>query len=317
MRVHPTLALALLLASATVGQAQAQAQAEDTEAAQRDFEAASRAFDRGEHEEALRLFRSAFDAVPRAAVRFNIAVCLERLGRLREAWLEYRAAIAPGELTPEQLTRAESEAARLRALLATAEVRGSPEGADVRIDGVSVCSLPCTAEIDPGSHTVSAHANGQSAERGIRVDRGQRLSVELEVPRAVDTTPANVLDEEGETATGDGASAVNGARGEDRDEPAGGAGVGWLTGVGVAVAAIGAGGVIGFGLHTQSLHDEWLAGGPDEVRDEGLTMRTITNVSIGVLALGGALVLLDLLLAAGGNGTGERASAQRPGTIYF
>jgi hypothetical protein len=281
----------------------AQVETPDTEVAQRDFDAAARAFERGSHEEALRLFRSAFDAVPRAAVRFNIAVCLERLGRLREAWLEVRAAIAAGDLTAEQLGRAEPEAERLRALLATLEVTGAPAGADVRVDGISVCSLPCTVEIDPGQHTISAHAAGASAERGVRADRGQRIAIELDV-QSVPALSSGPLEVESD---GGGATAASDGRAHD----ASGRGPGWLTIVGSTVAAIGIGGVIGFGLYTQSLHDQWLEGAPDAVRDDGLTMRALTNVSIGAAALGGVLVVIDLVLALLSGGS-DRAWSGSP-----
>ncbi len=284
--------------------------AQDTDAAQHDFAAATSAFDHGRYEEALRLFRSAFDAAPRAAVRFNVAVCLERLGRLREAWLEYRAAVAPGELSSEQLARAQSEAERLHALLATVDVRGSPTGADVRVDGVSVCSLPCSVEIDPGPHTVSAHANGASVERGIRVDRGQRMELEIDAVEPLSGAAASAR------GTGNAIAPV-GAR-EDagaREEPSARRGISWLTWVGVAVAAVGAGGVVGLGLRTAELHDEWLAGGPESVRDEGLTTRAVTNVSLGVALLGAALLAIDLVLALGDASPEARAAAS--GDLHF
>ena len=273
--------------------------APDVELAQRLFRAAIQAFDRGQTEEALRLFRGAYEAAPRAAVRFNIAVCLERLGRFREAWLEYRAAIDPDEFSPAQLAQAQQEEARLRGMLAVVEVSGEPAGADVRIDGISLCSLPCTTEVDPGDRVVSIHSAGQSAERGVRLDRGQRLAFELSLasplPEEVSPPPTFRVEPVAEVP--------------ERQSP--GHSIGWLTGVGVGLAAIGVGGLIGFGLRTQTLHEQWEAGGPNDVRDEGLTMRALTNISIGVAALGATLVVVDLILAATNRG-GDRAQRHRP-----
>ncbi len=77
---------------------------------------------------------------------------------------------------------------------------------------------------------------------------------------------------------------------------------GWLTVGGAIVAGIGTAGIIGFGLRTADLGDQYLAAPSSDLRDEGLLMRGFTNGSIGVLGLGALLIVADLALFR----TGER-----------
>ena len=96
--------------------------------------------------------RAAYDAAPHPTVRFHIAMCLERLGRLREAWTELTEVAATAALTDAQRRDAARQVDRVRAMLVTLRVEGEPAGASVRLDGVPVCVLPCEVPVDPGEH---------------------------------------------------------------------------------------------------------------------------------------------------------------------
>src|SRR5262245_28534220 len=89
------------------------------------FADAERAFNEADYPEALRLFRDAFTTLPDDRVRFNIAVCLERLGRFREAGIEYDAAATSSTLDPNVRERARVEAERVRGRLGKLVVEGA------------------------------------------------------------------------------------------------------------------------------------------------------------------------------------------------
>ena len=73
------------------------------EEARDQFVVGMRAFDAGDYAVAIEKFRVAFEASPRPAILFNIAVCQERLGQLDGALGSYRIYLretAP-DLTPD------------------------------------------------------------------------------------------------------------------------------------------------------------------------------------------------------------------------
>ncbi|AKF04107.1 tetratricopeptide repeat protein [Sandaracinus amylolyticus] len=96
---------------------------EATRAAAREaFRAGEAAFIEEDDARALTLFRRAFELAPHDAVRFNIAVCLERLGRPEEALQEYEAAAISTQLDEAARARARSQADALRARIVAARV---------------------------------------------------------------------------------------------------------------------------------------------------------------------------------------------------
>lgn len=235
---------------------------DDHTRAAKQFAAGERAFADADYLEALRLFREANTLSPEPAVRFNIAVCLERLGRFREAALEYDTAAASTSLTDDVRARAGQDAASMRSRLGKLAIAGSPAGAAVRVDGTPTCALPCTIEVDPGRHEIVAEAGVASARAAVEVARGGTAEVSLD---ATIHAPAR-------------------------------RGVGALTYAGGTAAAVGTAGAIYFGLRTRSLHDDYVANPMAGTRDDGLNMRLYTNVSIGVVAAGAIALGIDLFI---------------------
>lgn len=257
------------------------------------FRSAERAFADADYLEALRLFRAANEAAPHPTVRFHIAMCLERLGRGREAWTELTEVAATPGLTDAQREDAQRRAEQLRAQLATLRVEGEPEGASVRVDDALMCNLPCEVPVDPGDHEVSIEDGSGRASTHVVALRGTAVAVRLAIGAEPEPEPAPEL-------------AVDA---EPTPEPAARrAGVGWLTITGSVVAALGAGGVIGFGLHAEDVHGAWLESPSRALYDEGTLSRDLSNASIAVFGVGAVLIVIDLALAAAGEGTGERAS---------
>ncbi len=257
-----TLVFALSLASV--------AHAQDTTAQAREaFGRAEHAFAEHDYELALELFRRAQALRPHDAVRFNVAVCLERLGRFREAAGEYDLAAASEQLPADTRREATELAARMRERLGTLEIRGEP-GAVARV-GELRCQIPCELAIDPGDHTVEVN----DVRRDVHVGRGETTTIEI------DATPA--------PSAAVTLSASDGA-------PSGWRSFGVMTAIGGVLAAVGGGGIIGFGLRTEELGAEYVNAPSAALRDEGLTMRALTNASIALAACGALLIAIDLVL---------------------
>src|SRR5262245_61254015 len=100
------------------------------------FTSGERAFEKGDYVAALAAFERAFALAPHDAVRFNLAVCLERLGRPSEALLQYEAAAKSSVLTAAERERARRSGAELRPKVGTLVVEGQA-GAAVQVDGRS------------------------------------------------------------------------------------------------------------------------------------------------------------------------------------
>ncbi len=90
------------------------------------FRSGEEHFERGRYEEALVFFEQAFELSPHAAVRFNIAVCLERLGRDRDALSEYEQAATSSNLSDAERARAQKEVLRMRKKLESSEYASEP-----------------------------------------------------------------------------------------------------------------------------------------------------------------------------------------------
>ena len=213
-----------LLASMLPALARAQDGGSSVGDAAASFREGGLAFEAGRYEEALGAFRRAYELAPHDRVRFNVAVCLEELGRFREAAVEYEAAAASHQL--DEPTRERARAARdaARARLATVSLQSAGAIVEVEIDGAVACATPCEVALDPGEHRVAYTDASGAHERRVRVESGGRLDLVLaEAPAlALDVEPAR--------------------------EDAGGIDLGPLGISGIVLFAIGAGGA--HNLHT-------------------------------------------------------------------
>lgn len=293
-----------------VAQAQ-QPSARERAQARAAFQRGERAFDAGRTEEALDDFRRAFRLAPHDAVRFNIAVCLERLGRFIEAAQEYDAAAVSEMLDAPTLQRAREQAARVRLSTATLVVSGSPAGADVLVDDERRCALPCRVQVDPGERRVVVRSSDGEASRTLTVARGAEARVRLAVER---TPPSGGGGGGGGTGGsggggGDGDGGDGDGDGEPEDEASGWRGPGALTWIGGGVAVAGAIGVVAFGLQASGLHDDFQRTPTADIASDGETARDLTNVSIIVGAVGLAAVALDLFVLSRSGGDDEEEPA--------
>ena len=272
--------LSLVSILAIPAMVEAQPSDEDREAAREAFQAGERAFAENDNEVALGHFQRAFELAPHDAVRFNIAVCLERLGRHREAALEYDAAVVSTQIEEEARERARRDGDRARARLGTLAVEGEPGGARVVIDGEELCTLPCEIPVDPGDHRIVVRSADGEVTREASVGRGGRSTVRVEAPE---------VDEEQEQE----ASVTPDVPVEESQGP------GFLLWTGVGLAVIGGAGIVLFGLQASSLHDDYLAMPTTETRDDGACSCEPSPTSPSVSPpWEGVLALVDLIFLA-------------------
>lgn len=242
------------------------------------------AFAQGNFEDALVHFTEADRLSPHPATKFYVALSLDELGRLREAWQLYGVVADHADVTPPQRDAAARGSAGARSRLATVAVRGHA-GGQLQIDGVTECDTPCEALADPGAHTLLLIWPGGRVERDFDVaEAGIYEITEAPKPKAapvpVPRPAAAVQPSSGPTPAPAG------------PQPR------WpttLTWVGAPVALVGGAGVIGFGARTLVIRrDHDRAPTPDTQR-AGVRMRTATNIAIGLVVVGGALLVADAI----------------------
>ncbi|MEM9864173.1 MAG: tetratricopeptide repeat protein [Myxococcota bacterium] len=282
MRATATCCLALLLVSVSQP-----AETQDaTVDARRSFQQGERFFADGQFARALAGFRRAFELSPHDAVRFNIAVCYEELGRIQEAVAEYETAAESGQLDEPTRARARELAAGARSKLATLAFVGAPEGALITLGSGRSCRLPCQLEVDPrGIRVQASHEGYATFERPIDPSVGQRMEVAI----ALERSPSLPVPSRPESEPS--APPLQTPSTERR-------GVTVWTPIGASILAVGLSGVVGFGVRASSIHDDcdpFCASRSDA--DAGQRAQNVTNAAIGVAAAGAVIVLVDLILA--------------------
>jgi hypothetical protein len=219
-------------------------------------------------------------------VRFNMALCEEKLGRLVAALGDYElaAADARAEKADQVAEEVESRLEALRQRIPKITVirgRGA-EAASVALDGTSIGDqvVGTPMPTDPGPHTVEAKAPGfKPFRKALRLAEQQSETVEL------------VLEPEPVPPPG----VVVGSQQPAGRSPA----YGYVIG-GIGIASLGASGIF-FGLRAGKISDldkacPNLTCPPDQQSniDAGKRYTTIANVTlaIGVAAVAGGLVLV-------------------------
>jgi hypothetical protein len=285
MRFFPSAVFGIALfvvAPAALAQGEKAPSAEVQKDARRAFDKGARLFDKKEYALALAEFQRAFELVPHDAVRFNIAVCLERLGRHREAVEEYEQAAKSTTLGEKDLARARAAADVARRSLGRILVKGAT-GVAVKVDGTVRCESPCTVDLDPGTYRVQLGDTARVVELAIVAGREHVLLAESEKRVAETPMPPPQVERKP-------------AKPPPRELEA--RGPGFLTWTGGALAIVGGAGTVYFGLQTRKLHDDYTTAPTQDRLDDGRRSKLFTNVSIGVAAVGATLVVVDLVFFA-------------------
>jgi hypothetical protein len=238
-------------------------------------------------------------------VRFNMALCEEKLGRLVAALGDYElaAADARAEKADQVAEEVEGRLESLRQRIPKMTIkRGSgAEAAEVAVDGVSVGDqvIGTPMPTDPGPHTIDAKASGfKPFRKSVRLAEQQTETIEV-VLEAEPVPPPNVG---GGRAPAAGRSPV----------------FGYVIG-GIGIASLGASGVF-FGLRAGKISDldkacpNRTCPSSDQQSDidAGKLYTTIANVTlaVGVAAIAGGVVLV---LTSGPSTEPSVALAPAPG----
>lgn len=157
-------------------------------------------YDDDEFEEALVSFQASLAAFSHPATQFNIALCLEKLGRLREAD-EVLAQVEQGNR--RRLARkARYARTRIAAAVPTLRVNPGSDGASVVVDG-EACPAPCERRVDPGAHEVVVADAGSEHRETVQLSAGQtfQLSLERFGPSPATDDPTTVASPDEETSS--------------------------------------------------------------------------------------------------------------------
>ncbi len=171
--------------------ARAQAPAADSDAikkAREQFGQALALQTGGDWAGALALLKEVATVKPTPQVRFNIALCEERLGRLVAALGDYELAASDAQAEKADQVRQEVDA-RLESLRARVPrvVVSRGEGADaatISLDGVSLGDsvLNAPLPVEPGPHVVEATGAGyQPFKQSFRVAEQQNFTVQVKL----------------------------------------------------------------------------------------------------------------------------------------
>ena len=161
-RAFGSFVAALLLESTIAPSLRAAPAKSEVEAARESFKAGLEAEKAGDYEKALGLFEQTAKVKSTPQVKFHVALCHDKLGKLKLAVVEYEAAAKDAEATgaPEVLKVAPDLAEKARARLArlTLTYANKVVPAKVQIDGEDVDTSVARGgiEIDPGPHVVVA-----------------------------------------------------------------------------------------------------------------------------------------------------------------
>jgi hypothetical protein len=147
------------------GSARGQSDADLLKKARGQFQQATEMEQAGNYSAALQAFREVGQFKMTPQIRFHIALCEEKLGKLVAALGGYELALADAEAVgPAFKQEVETTVTALRARIPKIVIqRGAgAQAAEIDLDGVTLgnSSLGVESPIDPGPHTVNATARG-------------------------------------------------------------------------------------------------------------------------------------------------------------
>jgi hypothetical protein len=230
--------------------------------AERLFNDAVAASERGDFAAALTSFQASYQANPLPDVLYNIGMCHKALGDLPAALNTFRDYVAAmgGNLTPDERAEFDALLAELAPQVGRLDIQGPPPGTSVSIDDVAVGTTPLGVwvAVSPGAHRVAAARPGYSPfSSEIEVAAGQTLAVNAPLVALSGQDPDTSADEGGMSP--------------------------WFWAcVGVAGASALTMAITG-GL-TLKYNDDFDAGGRTDadLRDTAIALRTTTDVFLGI-----------------------------------
>ncbi len=179
LSIHATIVVSVLLASPL-----AAADGSDPETL---FAEGSALIEQGRCAEALPKLEEAQRLDPGIGTQFNIAVCLQQVGRLGSAWRNFeqvaRLAGASGKKQREEAARAKLEA--LKPKVPTLVIRSDEPGdVTIKVDGAIVNRDAWSfVPVDPGKHTIDASASTKQRWSSIVVAPAEGAKLDVVIPK--------------------------------------------------------------------------------------------------------------------------------------
>jgi len=154
------------------------------------FKSAQKKFAAGDYAGALPLYKEAEATIPGARPKYQIAVCLDKLGRTDEAVKAYRTFIdsKPDKAKySDEITEAGKRISALEAALpATVTIKVTPAGAQgvaVKVDGMPADGMQLS--LAPGEHKVEVMAEGMTpTTETITVKANETRDLEVALTKA-------------------------------------------------------------------------------------------------------------------------------------
>lgn len=161
--------------------------ADNKAAAEALFEEGRRLMDQGKFPQACEKLEGSQKLDPGAGTLMNLAACYDKSGRTASAWVTYKdAASAAAARHPDWAAQAQAQAAALEPKLSrlTITVQDKTQGLVVTRDGVTVepTVYGVAIPVDPGAHTVEAHAPGRKGFKGDVTVGADKDTKALDVP---------------------------------------------------------------------------------------------------------------------------------------
>ena len=139
--------------------------------------------ERKDYQPALDRFAAAYELFPTPKLLLNMAATLRDMGRLADSADMYQAFIEAPETNPELVGEAKQILNNLDDQLYLLNVRVTPRGADVSIDGgpwISVGDKRLMSRLNPGLHMVRSRRAGHEVyERTINAFEGERNDLDI------------------------------------------------------------------------------------------------------------------------------------------
>ncbi|MBN1611732.1 MAG: hypothetical protein JW940_34180 [Polyangiaceae bacterium] len=301
-----SLLLALVLVTSRGAWAQSKA---EIQSARRSYERALQEFDVGHYAEALRLYQAADEIMHLPTTGLGVAKALEQLGQLIEAQNKAREVSGLGPAPQERSQQAEARQRaqllaeqleqRIPTLLVSFPGVGPETQVQVTLDQEALppSAGPVTRRVNPGTHTISATADGyEPAQVEREVPESRQTEVEIAL-RSVE------LPNEPPVATEAPAPAPVPAPPMRDAEPRRPIPLLAYVGFGAGAAGVVVGSVTGIWswAKTSSLRDEYCHGGDvcdrgyTSERSSALTLARVSDVAFGVGVLGAAVGVYALV----------------------
>jgi hypothetical protein len=269
--------------------------------AQRFFDEARTLFGAGNYDEACKKFAASQKLDPREGTLMNLAICHEKQGRTASAWTEFNDARAQARSSGHaDIDKFAAEhIARLTPLLSYLRIAVAPEarapGLTIKLDDGSIDEVAWETDvpIDPGPHTLQASAPQRVTweTRDTVGEVGDHKTIQVPALRAVEFAPASQSEAPAPAPPASHARRT----------------AGFVIG-GVGIASIATGSVFGVEAISERHQVNTCTGTgcgatAQAINDEGVRNAWVSNITIGVGALGLALGTYLVLTAKSSSAT--------------